>query len=371
MRHRSPQHPRALRSAAWRRWALGLRAMAALAALGAGCTSSGDGDDRTCRPGLELACTCPGGGDGTKRCAPDGAGYLPCDCSDSGAAGGAGGAGALGGAGGGGTSGAAGAAAAATGGAGGADAAPSGGAAGAAGASGAGGAAPDGGGVCPPGSVTNVTGGECDLEAQDCDGGLTCSLAAVDGGPWSTACVTLGAGALPRGSSCATHAECAPGLRCTLGKCTRPCCAERQVELCGASGSCELTLQYAQGAAKLLVCTYAPPCTPWAGDCPAGLETDCHLRSGGKIECSAPNYEVDAGSTLGRPCVYLNDCGDSQHCVYPSGFDSGYCRWLCKLSETGAPTSGTVGGPPGGGGCPPGETCRGFSAPAWLGACSP
>ncbi len=133
-----------------------------------------------------------------------------------------------------------------------------------------------------------------------------------------------------------------------------------------------LTVSYS-GGAFVQVCTFAPPCTPWAHDCPSsGPETDCHIASGNKFKCSFPNYNVDGGSTEGLPCTYVNDCQDSQYCLY-AGADagSGTCRWLCKASDSGAPDAGTVGGSPGLGGCPSGQTCKAFGSPAWLGVCEP
>jgi hypothetical protein len=48
------------------------------------------------------------------------------------------------------------------------------------------------------------------------------------------------------------------------------------------------------------------------------------------------------------------------------------CRWYCKLSNDGGPDAGTVGGLPGEGGCPGGQTCKAYHASVpWLGYCSP
>lgn len=132
----------------------------------------------------------------------------------------------------------------------------------------------------------------------------------------------------------------------------------------------QITYGSGAGAPFVQVCTYSAPCTPWTGDCPPGPESDCHVGTGGKLSCSFPNYDQDAGTTEGQPCTYLNDCADSQQCDFASG--SGICRWLCKASTgSGAPDAGVVGGAPGNGGCPAGQTCVAYTSPSWLGICRP
>ena len=294
-----------------------------------------------CTPGREVACACPGGGSGSQVCTSDGSGFEPCRCVDGGA-----------------------------------------GAAGAAGSS----AIPDSGSgatggtttldaqsECPQNTATDAPRGDCDVVKQDCPTGQTCTLQ-ESAGAWKSNCVTLGNGPKKLSEACSFHQDCAAGLRCTLGKCTRPCCPTLAAEICGPSGKCDLQITFgmAPNTAKLLVCTFSPPCTPWASDCPPGAESDCHVFAGGVFECSFPNYSADAGPTLGKPCVYLNDCGDSQICIYPNAdAATGTCRWLCKAKDEGAPDAGTVNGPPGKGGCEVGQTCLPYSNPSWLGFCNP
>jgi hypothetical protein len=221
-------------------------------------------------------------------------------------------------------------------------------------------------GTCAPGTATNVT-GACDLVLQDCPSGLTCRIQPTDAGDYTTACVDIGNGAKKLGQTCASHDECAEKLYCALGKCTRPCCPTLEAQQCGSGGSCDMTINY--GSSWVEICTFSAPCTPWTNDCPSGPESDCHVGSGNELKCSFPNYAADAGSTLGMSCQYLNDCQDSQQCDFSTG--SGVCRWLCKANDTGAPDAGTVGGTPGQGGCPSGETCYAYSSPSWLGVCRP
>jgi len=318
------------------------------------CSSSSS--DNACNIGVIQSCRCSSGTKGVRTC-PDGTAWSACSCNnlDGGADGSAGAAGT-------------GAAGSGSGGTAGQDAsAGSGGV--------AGGGAGDGGivdgGSCPSGSATNLT-GSCDIVAQDCGSGLTCSVVADDAGQYHTGCVDLGNGSAQLGEGCTSHTDCAAGLRCVLSKCSRACCGALKGPLCGSSGACDLDITY-PGNAFVKVCTFAPPCTPWAHDCPpSGPETDCHAAGGNKFKCSFPNYNLDAGSTEGQPCTYVNDCQDSQYCLYASAdAGSGTCRWLCKASASGAPDAGTVGGTPGMGGCPSGQTCHAFGSPAWLGLCRP
>jgi hypothetical protein len=306
------------------------------------CSSESEGN--VCDPGRQVECACPGDESGTQTCQSDGSRWGRCSCDDAGAGGSTGTGGSTG-------SGGAGAVGGGSGGSG-------------------GGSVGDGGGTCPAGTATNVTAGECDLVAQTCAPLLTCRVTEVDGGSFRTACIDLGNGQRALSEACASHAECAAGLSCVLGKCSRPCCPEHEAALCGG-GSCDLQIVYGEDAAFVQVCTFAAPCTPWANDCPPGPETDCHPQDG-EFKCSFPNYASDGGSTLGKPCVFLNDCEDSQYCRYATaGATAGTCRWLCKVADSGAPDAGTVGGPPGQGGCETGQTCVAFSSPSWLGFCDP
>ncbi len=327
-----------------------LRWFAPLAALTvlANCSSDSSAGP-VCNAGKQVACDCPAGAQGVQVCKADGSGYDACDCGA--AAGGAGGA-SEGGQGGSSTGGSS----------------AGGTAGGSAGMSGAGGSTvtPV---MCPPDTATDLS-GECDVTLQNCPDGLTCGPREKTGGGYETACIEVGKGAVPLAGACMSHSECAPGLRCTLRKCTRPCCTDKAGEICGSAGQCDLNITYDNGANFLQVCTFSPKCTPWANDCPTdGPETDCHIDPAGGFSCGFPNYDPMAGSTVGKPCTFLNDCGDSQHCVYNSN-QMGTCRWLCKASDTdGAPAAGTVGGSPGDGGCPSGETCVAYNDPMWLGRC--
>lgn len=330
------------------------RLRSALAVLGLALAlqhcSSDDGDDtKVCEAGRQVSCACLSG-TGVQVCRADGSGYGACQCGDAGTD-------ASAGSGGGGAAGSGGASGGASGGG-------SGGGSG--GTVSSGGAAGDAG-TCAPGTATNVT-GACDLVAQNCPAGQTCRVEQTDAGTYQSACLSLGNGTKKLGEACTTHGDCQAKLSCALAKCTRPCCPALEAEQCGAAGSCDMKISYGSSS-FVQVCTFSAPCTPWAKDCPPGPESDCHVGAGNELKCSIPNYAPDAGSTLGMPCQYLNDCQDSQQCDFSSG--SGVCRWLCKASTTGAPDAGSVGGTPGNGGCPSGETCKAYTTPSWLGVCRP
>lgn len=318
------------------------------------CSSNNDKD--VCAPGVTYPCTCTGGLRGTQLCFSDGSGYEPCVCqgADSGPGDGTAG-----------KSGAAGASG--SGGSGGSGGTSSGGSSGATGGTG-GGLFTDGG-TCPPSEVSSATSGACDLILQDCPSPYTCGVQ-QSGSDFRSDCVTLGTGTKNVGESCAWHSECQPGLLCAGGFCTRPCCTELESQICGSQGRCTLAIPVT-GGGFIRVCDFSPLCTPWTSDCPSGQpRTDCHEYNG-DFFCTVPNYDPDAGSTVGAPCTYLEDCGDSQICVVTSAdAGAGTCRWLCKVSDSGAPDAGSVTGAPGGGGCVSGQTCIEFDLP-WLGYCNP
>jgi hypothetical protein len=334
------------------------------ALLAASCSSSDSGGAATsaCTPGQQVACACGGGAQGFQVCTSDGASFGACVCGDAGGQGGA--AGDAGGSGAGGSGG-------------------SGGAGGASGSAGAGGGAGSGGSVggdggdvdaatsCPLADVTSITQASCDPSKQDCGAGLTCGPFKGDAGTWELGCIAIGQGTKQLGQTCGSHSECAPGLRCSQAHCTRPCCPAAEAYLCGPNGQCDLQISYDSGAATMLVCSFRTPCTLFTHDCPTG-EGDCHATSASTFQCVQPNYAPDAGGTEGQPCQYVNDCADSQQCLWTNAdAGSGTCRWFCKASDQGSPDAGTVGGAPGLGGCPTGQTCKPYGSPSWLGVCEP
>jgi hypothetical protein len=89
-----------------------------------------------------------------------------------------------------------------------------------------------------------------------------------------------------------------------------------------------------------LVCDYSQQCKILTMNaCPQGFA--CHIGSGGIATCDTPTANVMGE---GGPCMYENDCMDSQFC-YQS-----VCRYNCFLNGMGLM--------PGLGGCPQNETCK-------------
>jgi hypothetical protein len=215
---------------------------------------------------------------------------------------------------------------------------------------------------CPLGEVTNApTPHACDPLSQNCGAGQSCDLDYLDG---ILDCTTSGGtGALH--DLCDTNFDCATGLVCTGYRCTRPCCASLEFDLCGPKGACSLLLFDTTQTYSLQVCSYKPLCDPWSGGggCVAP-ETVCSVAgTQSRPGCTAPSDNLTS-PTLGQTCTFANDCDDSQVCT------EGACHWLCKVQDFGAPAAGTVGGAPGQGGCPTGQTCARFEDSTWLGHCT-
>ena len=216
---------------------------------------------------------------------------------------------------------------------------------------------------CPDLSWGNVPSTKCDVIEQQCGNGLTCYPNVIAGKP-GTSCTFIGNGLKVRGQPCQDATECAQGLVCVMGFCAPFCCPDLQYEICGAGGLCDINLQVSS-AYRVLVCSYATPCTLWQGGCPPG-QACLPQGTDGSAACTPPASTAFVGE--GQPCEASNDCGDAQACV---GTTSPVCRYLCKLGETPF-DAGVQGGEPGKGGCPDGQSCQALSdSPPWLGVCSP
>jgi hypothetical protein len=212
---------------------------------------------------------------------------------------------------------------------------------------------------CPIEEVTNMP-YTCDLLSQNCGAGSSCD-ADFEGG---VSCgISGGVGGMY--AYCDTNFDCEAGLVCAGYRCTRPCCSSLEADLCGTNGGCTLkTFSNVEQTEFIKVCAFKPPCNPWSGGAGcAAPETVCGLSGAqSKPACNAPSGELTS-PTLGKACGFANDCDDSQVCV-------GTCQWLCKVQDLGAPPTGTVGGPPGQGGCSTGQTCQRFEDSTWLGHCT-
>ena len=194
-----------------------------------------------------------------------------------------------------------------------------------------------------PSQVTTIM-GECDLYYQDCPNGDNC-LPTLDGNNMlTTACSTPGLIGL--GQPCMDPGECQAGLLCIGGACTHACCPETD-EPCGV-GDCNINATF-NGFPNdfIMACSYAQTCTLFdPNSCPNGQ--DCHIQMTGFASCSNPS---GANAMPGQPCMFVNDCGDSQICLGETGpmDPNEVCRWLCQQGSMAAP---------GLGGCPGGTTCN-------------
>jgi hypothetical protein len=215
--------------------------------------------------------------------------------------------------------------------------------------------------LCPPGSWGNVDNTQCDLIEQDCENKLLTCYPNENG----TSCTPLGYGAKSRGMACEANAECASGLACLAKYCTPFCCEEFQYEICGPGGRCAINLTV-DATHTVTICSYAEPCTLFAGDCPS--DEGCQpVADDGSSACSTPSSGAFVGE--GNNCEARNDCGDAQACANQGGVLP-ICRFYCLLDDS-PYGAGTIDGAPGQGGCPQGQTCKASSGnPDWLGICS-
>jgi hypothetical protein len=209
---------------------------------------------------------------------------------------------------------------------------------------------------------TNIPaeGSECDLLQQNCGPNQTCDVVGDAEGNITLGCLPAN-GVKGVGQDCA-QGECQPGLMC-IGQCTPVCCKDTN-EPCGA-GVCNVTVTLSDPEGNpteftYVVCAYDPACTIFdPTSCPDGQ--DCHLSAEpGLATCSPPsNMPVDEG----EPCMYVNDCADSQICITVAEPDY-FCRWLCT---TGSPEE------PGLGGCPDGQSCQPYPDAGFpnMGICLP
>lgn len=227
-----------------------------------------------------------------------------------------------------------------------------------------------GGFECPHDSVTNVPYTGCDLVKQDCPFGQTCYPYQL-GSNWKTHCITLGTGLGVRGDPCSSKADCDSRLTCIGGFCTPFCCPEHQDEICGLGATCSVKLQFdQQGTTTANICVYGQLCDLWSNGCPQGNACRVIVQETGMSTCVA--VSPGAPTAEGSPCSTLDECGDSMVCLNDTG--GGHCRYYCRRDDTGGPAdAGVIGGAPGQGGCPSGQTCQQFGskAPSWLGVCVP
>ena len=303
-------------------------AMLALAASAAGCE-----DDNPCTPAAQVACACPGRGEGVQVCLEDGSGFGPCEgcaASGGGGPGGAGGAGDAGGAGG-------------------------------AGGAGSAGGAP----TCGDGVVSSPE--ECeesDLQGQTCAtllgagaiGALACSVSCAfdTAGCCLPDCSGKECGPDGCGQTCGS---CSGNQTCTNGHCVcTPDCSGKSCgpDGCGQTcGSCSGNQTCTNGH-----CVCTPNCS--GKECgPDGCGGLCGV-------CSAP--ETCAGgqcscapSCAGKECG-PNGCGGS--CGQCSGNETCQAQ-QCTACAHACPALQPVSLPPNQSGCTPSsDDCNQCGGPA-------
>ncbi|MFO0756567.1 MAG: hypothetical protein U0359_08760 [Byssovorax sp.] len=204
--------------------------------------------------------------------------------------------------------------------------------------------------VCNNKSYSNIPKGECDLFNQDCGPGETCKPA-PSGNTFTTKCFPS-YGLKSEGETCYVDDECLPKLQCIGDHCSPICCSSN---VPCASGRCGLQLGL-NATLFMQACIYSTACELFTeGSCPPGFLCQVDPVQG------LPTCIQPSGSPspeLGA-CSFLNDCGDQQQCIFPSGKNKGVCHYLCYLKQM-SPT------PAGEGGCPDGEVCQNHDGPTTL-----
>jgi hypothetical protein len=199
--------------------------------------------------------------------------------------------------------------------------------------------------------VSNID-GECDLLNHDCPPDQWCTIQGTFG-PLERVCAPFLGGLKPAGSVCDSTSECGFGLRCIGDKCTAVCCRATG-EPCGP-GACDVRVSYSS-TQWAYYCSYNDACTLFANECPQQPEPfDCHVSEPdqGLAVC---DDRSDQWGGEGQPCVYRNDCGDSQRCnrqapdVDADAGVQGRCRYHCHVAEWQSETEGN-------GGCPANQHC--------------
>lgn len=215
--------------------------------------------------------------------------------------------------------------------------------------------------------VTNID-GDCNLLNHDCPQDYWCTVQGVSGVAQKT-CVPFLGGLKPSGSDCEATTECGFGLRCIGDKCTAVCCPVTD-EPCGG-GACDIRVSYS-ATEWAYYCSYNDSCQLFAQDCPQTPEPfDCHI-SDAEQGLAVCDDRSDQWVPEGGPCLFRNDCGDSQSCnrqapdADPDAGIDGRCRYHCHVAEWQSETEGN-------GGCPAAQHCVDLSYPAMpnIGLCLP
>lgn len=189
--------------------------------------------------------------------------------------------------------------------------------------------------------------GECDMFAQDCQGGEKCAPSAdnqwYEG--WASQCFTV-TGNKTEGDPCTVEGspfsgedDCAAGFLCwnvdgnNQGTCVKQCSGTEEAGTCEEDYmACVTTLQ---GAINICI----PTCDPLVSDCNPG--TVC-LPSWGATNADflcSPDVSGEMGQTF-DPCEFANACDPGLLCVNVESVgpecapgSTGCCTPYCDLSE--------------------------------------
>ncbi len=183
-------------------------------------------------------------------------------------------------------------------------------------------------------------GDECDMVKQNCaDTKQTCEYNPTAG---HNTCSTRPAGTGAKGEPCSTTNPCDKGLFCYQDHCSPACCPGDSA-ICGAKGSCTLSITDTDKKVIYHVCSYSAVCNPFKYDCAKG--SDCYYDSDPDVfKCATP---TTPGTKPGGKCSFRNDCGESQGCFKlttggdTSGVDS-MCYLFCWVTKPSGFTPGTT-----------------------------
>jgi hypothetical protein len=131
------------------------------------------------------------------------------------------------------------------------------------------------------------------------------------------------------GAECGSDAECSGVSQCIDGKCSAFCCPSSNQPCASQSGLCDIQLGVVGNMTTYTyACSFRQPCTLLANECAVG--TYCHPADQAQAiaVCDDPTPMAPVGE--GQPCMYRNDCGESEICADEMG--NGVCRHLCSIS---------------------------------------
>lgn len=201
-----------------------------------------------------------------------------------------------------------------------------------------------GAGACSGYTTADTT--PCDpLSPATCAQGTHCTFVDDVG---TLGCRPDNAGSRGMGQPCVDSAECSGSLECIGGQCAPWCCPENDQPCGQVAGLCDVQVAAPNNdQVWIMSCTFEYPSCLLMDLCPVG--TFCHPMDFASAQdgCeppSGPNAPVGEDN----PCMYRNDCGESELCE--NSTMPAVCRQICDL------TNWMTLQPPVGG-CPPLRIC--------------